>query len=297
MVLDSNKTIVCKIKSKQDEPWGRPLVIAAITDILYGDYFTQTKRNVLDEINNRIIYQTFPEGKDKGTSALTKTQQQRQHDAVKSAVLNKNNLGGTSFFSVAAGTKIDAIQAANTDIFDNKYESNLNDKISLDIGLAGGLLNGVGSGSYSAQHENLQLVSAQIFQYLESIEYELNKVINKNIVKDSSNKVSVNYLRITHVNKTDMVAYAKELYLQGKGSLSLWAAAVGIKPDVFFALLDQELEDDIENKYPVHMTSFTYNGNNGDNKGGRPVEKDSTVETTITTRANGSNDAPKPSTD
>ena len=297
VVLDSNKTIVCKIKSKQDEPWGRPLVIAAITDILYGDYFTQTKRNVLDEINNRIIYQTFPEGKDKGTSALTKTQQQRQHDAVKSAVLNKNNLGGTSFFSVAAGTKIDAIQAANTDIFDSKYESNLNDKISLDIGLAGGLLNGVGSGSYSAQHENLQLVSAQIFQYLESIEYELNKVINKNIVKDSSNKVSVNYLRITHVNKTDMVAYAKELYLQGKGSLSLWAAAVGIKPDVFFALLDQELEDDIENKYPVHMTSFTYNGNNGDNKGGRPVEKDSTVETTITTRANGSNDAPKPSTD
>lgn len=297
VVLDSNKTIVCKIKSKQDEPWGRPLVIAAIADILYGDYFTQTKRNVLDEINNRIIYQTFPEGKDKGTSALTKTQQQRQHDAVKSAVLNKNNLGGTSFFSVAAGTKIDAIQAANTDIFDDKYESNLNDKISLDIGLAGGLLNGVGSGSYSAQHENLQLVSAQIFQYLESIEYELNKVINKNIVKDSSNKVSVNYLRITHVNKTDMVAYAKELYLQGKGSLSLWAAAVGIKPDVFFALLDQELEDDIENKYPVHMTSYTYNGNNGDNKGGRPVDKDSMVETTIATRANGSNDAPKPSTD
>ena len=94
-----------------------------------------------------------------------------------------------------------------------------------------------------------------------------------------------------------MVAYAKELYLQGKGSLSLWAAAVGIKPDVFFALLDQELEDDIENKYPVHMTSFTYNGNNGDDKGGRPVDKDSTVETTIATRANGSNDAPKPSTD
>lgn len=298
IVLDSNKTMVFKIKSKQDEPWGRPLVIAAIKDILYGDYFTQTKRNVLDEINNRIIYQTFPEGKDKGTSALTKTQQQRQHDAVKSAVLNKNNIGGTSFFSVAAGTKIDAIQAANTDIFDDKYESNLNDKISLDIGLAGGLLNGVGSGSYSAQHENLELVSAQIFQYLESIEYELNKCINQNIIKDSKNRVSVNYLRITHVNKSDMVAYAKELYLQGKGSLSLWAATVGIKPDVFFALLDQELEEDIENKYPVHMTSYTYNGNrNSSNTGGRPVDKESIIPTTIATRANGSNDAPKPSTD
>ena len=45
------------------------------------------------------------------------------------------------------------------------------------------------------------------------------------------------------------------------------------------------------------MTSYTYNGNNGDNKGGRPVDKDSMVDTTIATRANGSNDAPKPSTD
>ena len=70
VVLDNTKTIVHKIRSKRDEKWGRPLVLAAISDILYGDYFTQTKRNVLDEINNRIIYQTFPEGREKGTSAF-----------------------------------------------------------------------------------------------------------------------------------------------------------------------------------------------------------------------------------
>lgn len=293
-VLDNKKTIVHKIRSKRDEKWGRPLVLAAISDILYGDYFTDTKRNVLDEINNRIVYQTFPEGKEKGTSALTKTQQENQHDAVKSAVMNKNNRGGISFFSVAAGTKIDKIDPANTDIFDDKYESNMDDRIALDLGFAAGLLNGTGSGSYSSQENNLDLLASQIFQWIEQIENELNKCISANIIKDNRNWVECRYLPITHVNKTKMVGYMKDLYLQGKGSLSLWASACGISPDVFFALLDQELEADIENKYPVHQTSFTLSSGD-DNTGGRPTEEDSTNPKTLQTRANGGNEMPKPS--
>ena len=292
IILDNAKTIVHKIRSKRDEKYGRPLVLAAISDILYGDYFTQTKRNVLDEINNRIIYQTFPEGKDKGTSALTKQQQQNQHDSVKSAVMNKNNRGGISFFSVAAGTKITSIDASNTDIFDDKYESNLNDKISLDMGIAASLLNGVGSGSYAAQEQNLELITAQLFQWIEQIAEELNKCISANIIKDSKNWVECRYLPITHVNKGKMVGYAKDLYLQGKGSLSLWASACGISSDVFFALLDQELEEDIENKYPVHKTSYTLSGK--DESSGRPMT-DNPTENTIASRANNGNALPSPS--
>lgn len=292
VIIDNTKTIVHKIRSKREERYGRPLVLAAISDILYSDYFTQTKRNVLDEINNRIIYQTFPEGKDKGTSALTKQQQQSQHDAVKGAVMNKNNRGGISFFSVAAGTKINAIEASNTDIFDDKYESNLNDKISLDMGIAGALLNGVGSGSYAAQEQNLELITSQLFQWIEQIQSELNKCISENIIHDSKNWVEVRYLPMTHVNKGKMVGYMKELYLQGKGSLSLWASACGISPDVFFALLDQELEEDIENKYPVHQTSYTLSGN--DKSSGRPITDDPT-ENTVASRSNNGNAMPSPS--
>lgn len=294
VVLDPNKTIVHKIRSSKDEPWGRPLVLAAISDILYGDYFTDTKRNVLDEINNRIIYQTFPEGKDKGTSALSQTQQQNQHDKVKGAVINKNNRGGISFFSVAAGTKINSIDASNTDIFDDKYESNLGDKVSMDLGIAASLLNGSGSGNYSSQVNNLQLLSSQIFQWINQIESELNKCINANIIKDKRNRVECKYLPMTYVNQKEMVANAKDLYLQGKGSLSLWASAVGIPSDVFFTLLDQELDDDVENKYPVHKTSFTYS--NSENEGGRPTNDDSSNYSTLRTKANNSNDIPAPST-
>lgn len=292
VILDNTKTIVHKIRSKRDEKYGRPLVLAAISDILYGDYFTQTKRNVLDEINNRIIYQTFPEGKDKGTSALTKQQQEHQHNSVKGAVMNKNNRGGISFFSVAAGTKINSIDASNTDIFDEKYESNLNDKISLDMGIAAALLNGVGSGSYASQEQNLELITAQLFQWIEQISEELNKCISANIIKDYKNWVECRYLPITHVNKGKMVGYTKDLYLQGKGSLSLWASACGISPDIFFALLDQELEEDIENKYPVHKTSYTLSGN--DKSPGRPVT-DNPTASTLASRANNGNALPSPS--
>lgn len=295
IVLDNNRTIVHKIRSAKNEKWGRPLVLAAIKNILYSDYFTDTKRNVLDEINNRVVYETFPEGKEKGVSALTRKQQEDQHNTVKKAIMNKNNRGGTSFFSVAAGTKLDTIDPTDTDIFDSKNEEKLNETIALDLGIAGGLLNGSGSGNYSSQQSNLELLSAQIFQWIESIQNELNKCINANIIKDSKNYVEVRYLPITHVNKKDMVTFAKELYLQGKGSLSLWASACGISSDVFFALLDRELELDIENKYPVHKTSFTLSKSE-EGKAGRPTDDNSTNKSTISTKTNGGNKAKKPST-
>lgn len=295
VVLNPNNTITHKVRSKREERYGRPIVLGAITDILYSDYFLQTKRNTLDGINNNIIYQTFPEGKEKGVCALTQTQQQKQHDAVKGAVLNKNSRGGTSFFSVAAGTKIDSIKPNNTDIFDSKYESNLEDRVAGDMGIAASLLNGSASGSYSSQENNLELLTAQIFQWVEQIQAELNKCIAANIIKDSRNWVEVSYLPITHVNKKSMVGFCKELYLQGKGSLSLWAAAAGISPDAFFALLDEELEQDVEDKYPVHKTSYTVsNKDASENKAGRP-ETDDPSDNTIASRNSGGNNLASPS--
>lgn len=291
VVLDNSKTIVHKIRSEMNEPFGRPLVLAAIQDILYREYFTNTKRNVLDEINNRIVYQTFPEGKEKGTSALTKQQQEKQHDAVKGAVLKKNNKGGISFFSVAAGTKIQALETNNTDIFDDKNETNLDNKIALALGFAGNALSGSGSGSYSAQESNLELVTSQIFQWVDQIETELNKVINANIIKDPRNYVEVEYLPITHLNKKSMVNYAKDLYLQGSGSISLWVASAGISPEAWFAILDEEIENRIYDKYKPHATAYN---TSGDNKGGRP-KTDDPSDRTVASRNNNGNAMPSPS--
>lgn len=292
VILDNSRTITHKIRSKREEQYGRPIVLAAISDILYRDYFTDTKRNVLNEMNNRVVYQTFPEGKEKGTSALTKSQQKDQHEAVKTAVMNKNNRGGTSFFSIASGTKINALDTANTSIFDEKNESSLDEKIALDLGFAANALSGSGSGSYSSQESNLELVSSQLFQWIEQIESELNKCINANVIKDNRNWVECKYLPMTHLNKKSMVGHIKDLYLQGCGSLNLWIAACGIQPDVFFAMLDEEIESGIYEKYKPHQTSYTLSSD--DNKGGRPVT-DNPAEKTVQSRSNNGNALPSPS--
>jgi hypothetical protein len=87
-----------------------------------------------------------------------------------------------------------------------------------------------------------------------------------------------------------MIGYVKDLYLQGKGSLTLWASAVGISSEVFYAMLDEELEENIENKYPVHATSFTQSSKDT----GRPTVDNPTNENTIQSKTNNSNGQPKP---
>lgn len=286
IVLNNDHTIVHKIRSDRNEKWGRPLCLAAIKDILYNDYFTNTKRNVLDDINNRIVYQILPEGEKKGSCSLSKTQQEMQHEKVKSAILHKNSRGGTSVITVSAGTKLDTLDPTNTDIFDSKNEEKLKETIALDLGIAGGLLNGSGSGNYSSQEHNIELMSAEIFQWIESIQYELNKCLTKLIVRDTKNRVEVNYLPITHVNKKSMVNFAKELYTQGKGSISFWAACVGISPTVFFEMVQQERDAGWDEIQP-HQTSYTMSTKKGEV--GAPTKDDSTNPNTLKSRANGAN--------
>ena len=293
VVLDYKKTLVFKIRSKQSEPFGRPLVLAAISDILYNDYFTATKRGVLDEINNKVVYQTFPEGKEKGTSALTKTQQENQHNTVKNAILTKKNKSSTVVVSVAAGTKLNVLDTSNIGIFDSKNEEHINDRIALGMGIAGSLLNGVGSGSYAAQNQNLELITRQLFQWVEQISNELNKVISENVIQDERNNAKVVYLPITSVNQEKMVGNMKDLYLQGCGSLTAWAAACGLSEEVFYALLDQEIENGVYEKYKPHETSFTLSGKE-DKSAGRP-KTDNPSENTIKSQANNGNAIPSPS--
>ena len=292
VVLDTDKTIAVKFRAKRSEPYGRPIVLAAIDDILYDALMTKAKRNAVDETNKRIIYETFPEGKAKGESALTDKQQVSQHETVRDAIKNTNgSTGSTTFFSVAAGTKIDVLKP-DVSILDEGNSTDLRKNISLGLGFAASLLTGEGTSSFSAQENNLQLITAEIFNIVDMIVEELNKVINANIVNDRKYRVDIHYLPITYCNRKQFVEMAKDLYLQGKGSLSLWATSVGIGADAFFDMLDEELEADVEHKYPVHQTSFTYGA--GDSEGGRPVDEDTTNPKTLTTRANGGNLLPSP---
>lgn len=291
VVLDNKHTIAHKIKCKISEPWGRPLAIAAISDILYKNEFVDTKRNVLKELNNKIIYQTLPEGKDKGSCALTKTQQQNQHDKVKQAVMTKNNRGGTSFFTVSAGTKIDALDVDATDIFDNKNESDLTDKIALDLGMAAQLLGASSTGTFAGEQHNLEMINAQLYTWIQELQTELNYVINENIIQDHRNKVEVYYLPTSLVNRKQFFEMMKSLYLECGGSYTFLCAASGISPDIYFNILDEEIDNKIFDRYQPHATSYTLSSKDN----GRPSDTDSTNENTQKSHRNGSNSLPSPS--
>lgn len=295
LVLDNNKTVVHKIKSDRREPYGRPITISALIDIFYNDYLITTKRSVLGEVNNKIIYQTLPEG-EKGRCSLTKEQQQNQHDTVKSAVMTKNNRGGTSFFSVAAGTKIDAIDTS-VDILNEEIEPKLNSNIAMGLGFALGLLDGE-SGNYSSQQISLELLFGKVYTWVSEIADELTYVINKNIVKDKNNEIQIYYLPTSLVNRDKFVTLNKELYMSGSGSKSAWIASVGWDLNAYTSLMDTEIMEKWDEKYKPHPTSYNSSGNDSaePDVGGRPTVDNATNENTLISQGNDTNNQPKPST-
>lgn len=298
IILDDTKTIVTKVNAAINQPWGVPMAVTAFDDIMYAEYFVNTKRTVLDSINNQIIYMTFPEGKEKGTSSLTKDQQREQHEKVKEAVITRRSQSGISFFSLASGTKIDKMDV-DIDIFDEKNEASIKDAVPGALGISSASLDGNTKGNYATASLNLELVASNTYTWVENFMFELNKCINANIIMDSSCVVDCYILPTTFANRDKQVKYMQDLYSHGKGSLTAWVSATGFDPDAYISLLDYELESDFENKYPVHATSFTMSGRDeADSKeSGREAVDFATNENTIQSQSSGSNTNPKPSTD
>lgn len=297
--LNNNNTIVTKIKSGIEELYGVPFTIAALDDVEYAKYFINTKRTVLDSVNHQVVYETFPEGEKKGSSSLTKKQQEDQHNTVKSALLNRSSSSGVSFFSLASGTKLDTIKV-DASLLDEANENTITDAVNKDIGFSAGALNGTSSNSnYATATLNLELVASNVFTWIEDIVEEMNKCINYNVIRDSACRVEFYVPNVMFANRDKQVKYMSDLYARGKGSLIAWIASTGFNPDTYIALMDYELEHDFENAYPVHKTSFTVTGKDAsdgdiDHSTGRP-KKDSYNPSTVQTKAIDGNNNPKPS--
>jgi hypothetical protein len=122
---------------------------------------------------------------------------------------------------------------------------------------------------------------------------ELNHVINKNIIQDEKNRVEIYYFPTSFVNRQSFFDMMKSLYTEASGSMRFLIASTGIDPDSYLSVLDEEIAEGYFEKYLPHQTSFTFNG---DDKGGRPEEKKPTNENTLESKANKSNNMPKPST-
>lgn len=287
LVLDNTKTVALKARADIDERWGRPLGLGAFLDILFDQDYTDVKRDTIQKANGQVLYQTFPEGNKENKSVLSSIQQQKQHNDVRDAIHSRKNNSGVNFFSVAAGTVLNELKI-DLSILDKIKDDELIKKIATDLGFASSLLNGEES-NYSSQQNNLDLISAELFSWIKQIESEYDKVINANIIRDDKCEIHLNYLPMTHLNRDKIKNNAKDLYTLGRGSLKVWIAASGFNTDAYIALMEEELAEGFDEKFPVHPTSFTQSPNEN-----KPSEDNPTNENTIKTKSNDANNNPSP---
>ena len=74
--------------------------------------------------------------------------------------------------------------------------------------------------------------------------------------------------------------------MSASGSMTFLIASTGVDPDIYYDVLDSELEDGIYDKYLPHLTSYTTSKD--DNVGGRP-KTDNPSENTLKSQTNNGN--------
>lgn len=296
--LDQSKTVVLKIKSNIDEPFGRGLAISALSDMFFSDQYTESQRANIIENAGTIRWLKQPSGEKKGTSALTKEQQQSQYENFKSAVLSNasgsdRRIGKTTTLVLAPDTEVGKLETNTNDTSKTLTDENIK-RISTDLGFASGALNGEGNSTYSSLQINIELILTQVYQWLEQISWQYTKVFNNVINSKGKDIIKFIYLKTSSLNKDNEYNIAKEMFTLGSGS-RLWLYAVGSGDiDTYMSLMEYEKSMDMDTLYPPHPISFTTSGDNGD-EGGTPT-KNSSNPNTVKSKTNNSNKTPKPST-
>jgi len=304
-ILDQKTTFAYKYRSQIDEPYGRPLGLSALNDILFAESYTDSQRGNLYENSGTIRWLKQPQGEKQGQCSLNKDQQKNQYDNFKSAVTNTVQRGNrrisqTTTLVLAPGTEVGKLENDSTFLKDTLTEENLK-SVSTDLGLALAALNGTGEGaSYSSLAVNLDLMLAEVFQMLEQIEWQFTKVINNFLEIPEDEWVEFKYLRTSILNREQAFNNAKDLYtLAGGSRLYLYATGSG-DSNTYLKLLDYEKSMKFDEKYLPHPTSFTISDsadktNPEDNVGGRPKKQDGELKDTgVAQRTNGSNKQQRP---
>ena len=124
------------------------------------------------------------------------------------------------------------------------------------------------------------MINAQIYTWVSEWQDELNYVINKNIIQDSKNKIEIYYFPTSFVNRKSFFEMMKTLYTEASGSLSFLIASAGVDVEAYLAVLDDEIEQELFEKYKPHQTSFTMSSKDIKDTG-RPAIENPTNDNTF----------------
>lgn len=277
-ILDQKTTFAYKYRSQLTEPYGRPLGLSALNDILFSEDYVDSQRGNLKENSGTIRWLKQPPGEKQGQCSLNTEQQKAQYanfkDAVHANARNANNkIAQVSTVVFAPGTEVGELGSSDTLIKNTLKKENMT-AISTDLGLALSALNGEGEGAnYSSLSVNIDLLLSEVFQMLEQIEWQYTKVLNNLLGLEEKDWMEIHYLKTSTLNRKEAFEIAKDLYTNAGGSrLYLYAVGTG-DSNTYLKLMDYEKEMGFDELYPPHTTSFTVS-DSSDNEGGRPNKND-----------------------
>lgn len=276
-ILDYRKTIALKARASELDAYGAPFGLSAFTDIKASEEYSDSQYKLVQELASSIYYLILPEGEKKGLCSLGKEQQQNVITSFENAVkLNSSSNGAKiSTLSLAPGTEIGRLSKDSSLLKDTLSDENIK-KISTNLGFAVSALNAESeSSNLGTLQINLDLISAQVFQYINEIAVEETRVINEYLNIKQKEYIDIKYLPITWLNKKEVYDKAKDLYMTTGGSRMYYIAAAGFDPEDYLSICDEEIEAGFSEKYPPHITSYTAsdsgdNANPDGNLGGRP---------------------------
>jgi len=284
-ILDYRKTIVLKAKANEIDTWGIPFGISAFTDMKSSQDYDDSQYQLISELASSIYYIILPEGEKKGSSSLNSTQQKEVIEAFKGAVKvnTSGNVAKISTLSLAPGTEISRLSKDSSLIKDTLSDENMK-KIATGLGIASSALNAESnSANLGSLQINLDLLSAQVFQYVNEISREETRIINEHLSIKPNSYIDIKFLPITWLNKKDVYDKAKDLYLTAGGSRKFYIAAAGFDPEDYLSICDEEIEAGFDERYPPHITSYTATdsadtANEDGNLGGRPTKDNSDLK-------------------
>jgi hypothetical protein len=299
--LDINKCWIFKLRGDRNTPTSVPYAVGAFASIIHKDLLEKTEKVLADRIINRIIIQKVGYIGGKDGKPPTKDQIQKYHDALKQLLAKKDSTSNSDQVGNAPLTVPEWVSLEELDIKMNVFEKEVYERIDRNIyqklGYSPALSIGGGEGaSFGAGTINTEKIISIIGYILEQVEDALNDFMNQ-IVPSGNFNPSIRFNRSTIIDKDLHVKYAKELYLEGRGSLKFWVESAGYNFEHYLAQVDYENQilklDDLE-KYPVHPTSYTKSAN--DDTGGNPGNtKGKDGEGTSKNKGNGGNNIPSPS--
>jgi len=166
--LNQSNTFVLKIRSKQNERWGRPVSMGAFTALLHKELLQEAEKAVIDRIINTFLIVRYGEmGKD--GYHPDKSEAKIVHESIKT-ILTKKTIDGIRVIGVPFWTDITNLKV-DMDIFDPKKYEEIDNDIFIGLGISSILT--TGKSNYASSKLNLErkMIIVDLIKYLVVLSY------------------------------------------------------------------------------------------------------------------------------